>query len=174
MWLRSLPVLLILSISGCSMHREVDPAWAQQVTPAQISAATRPPPARLQLVWGGSVQSVRNLRDRTRIEILALPLDRQRRPMLDGPASGRFIFEMPGFVEPAELPVGRLVTVIGDYAGKVGVRAQGRVRQLPRLKGERLRVWPASDVHAPRPRPDVHWGIGIGTEGSSVGVNIGL
>lgn len=170
---RCLVLLLVLSLGGCSTVDEADPILARQVTPAQIGMATRPPPASQLLVWGGRVQSVQNLRDRTRIEILSFPLDRQRRPLSDRRATGRFIFEMPGFVEPAGLPAGRAVTAIGRYAGSVGVRTQGRVRQLPRLKGERLHVWPAA-VSPARERPDVHWGIGIGTEGSGVGVSIGL
>ena len=46
-----------------------------------------------QIIWGGEVIQVENLASRTRIEVLAYPLDSSQRPRLKEPATGRFIAE---------------------------------------------------------------------------------
>lgn len=168
-----LPLLLLLS--ACETLREPDPVLATQATPAQIVAAQRVPAEGQHLVWGGTVRSVTNLRERTRIEILSYPLDKERKPLRDRRATGTFLLEMDGFIEPAELRVGLPVTATGDYAGTLHYREHGREHRVPRLRGKGLHIWAeAPSARTTRPRPDVHWSIGVGTHGSGVGVSIGL
>lgn len=168
-----LPLLLLLS--ACETLREPDPALAAQVTPAQIIAAQRVPDGTRKLVWGGTVRAVTNLRERTRIEILSYPLDRERRPLRDRRATGLFVLEMDGFIEPAGLKPGLPVTATGHYAGTLLYREREIAHRVPRLRGTGLHVWAdAPTVPATHQRPDVRWNIGIGTHGSGVGVRIGL
>lgn len=160
-------------LAACSSTPEPDPALQAQPTPAQLALAARNGDANAGrfLVWGGSVLKVSNKRDRTLIEILSHPLGRDRKPILQSPASGRFLLEMKGFVEPAGLPPGTRVSASGHFAGLEPVAG----RSLPLLRGQRLQVWGAPPAKSPaRPRPDVRWNIGIGTGGSGVGVSIGL
>jgi starvation-inducible outer membrane lipoprotein len=170
---RSIPLILALLLGACSTVPEVDPSLAGQVTPAQVLNGVGSPPPDQHVVWTGTVQSVHNLRDRTRVEILSYPPSRQRQPLRERPSTGRFVVEMKGFLEPTELPVGRPVTASGRLAG-VHVYRQGDVgRRLPLLIGDRLDAWPMPQADVRR-RPDVRWGLGVGTGGSGVGVNIGL
>jgi starvation-inducible outer membrane lipoprotein len=168
-------LLLALLLAACTTVPEVDPALAGQVTPAQVLNGVGSPPADKRVVWTGTVQSVRNLRDRTRIEILSYPPGLERQPLLDLPSTGRFVLEMKGFLEPTELPRGLPVAASGRLAGVAVYRQGDAGRRLPLLIGDHLDVWPMPEPRTrPRSRPDVRWGIGVGTGGSGVGVNIGL
>lgn len=171
-----LPVfILLLLLTACTTVVEPDPALAAQVTPAQITAGMRQPLPDQNLVWGGRVDSVTNLRDRTLIEIRSYPLSRERKPLTDRPAGGNFVLEMEGFIEPAELRTGLLVTATGRFAGMLSYREQARTQRLPRMRGSGMHVWASAPAaRSTRQRPDVRWNLGIGTHGSGVGVSIGL
>lgn len=169
------PLLMLLLLSACSTLDGPDPALATQATPKQVLSGHAMPGEGETLVWGGTVSAVTNLRERSLIEILSHPLDRKRKPLLDLPASGSFVLEMEGFIEPAEIRVGLPVTATGRYAGMLRYREGEFEGRLPRLQGSDLQVWampPAA--RSTRQRPDVRWSIGVGTHGSGVGVSIGL
>ncbi len=156
--------LLVLGACGTSRPRP-DPALQQQPTPARLAAGAATARPEEVLTWGGRVRAVHNLRDRTRIEIAAHPLDAHRRPLPDLPANGRFVAEIGRFLEPRELPGGTAVTVQGRY---LGLRDG-----LPLLRVERLDVWPQAE--APRSwRPTMNLGIGGGTGGVSIGIGVGV
>jgi len=161
--------------AACTTVVEPDPVLAAQITPAQINAGMRQPAMDESLVWGGRVNLVTNLRDRTLIEIRSYPLSGKRKPLTDRPSSGNFVLEMDGFIEPAELRPGLLVTATGRYAGMLSYREQAQTQRLPRLRGSGMHVWAsAPTARSSRQHPDVRWNLGIGTHGSGVGVSIGL
>lgn len=174
-----MPIRIVLSsvvmllLVACASTGEPDPALAGQVTPAQIVAGSRVPEVGQHLVWSGTIQAVRNLRDRTLIEILSYPASRQRQPLLDRPATGLYVLEMEGFLEPARLPVGTTLTAGGEYMGLTEFRHGDVLRRLPGLKGTRLDVW-ARPAATARQRPDVRFGVGVGSGGSGAGVSIGF
>ncbi|WP_412524019.1 Slp family lipoprotein [Brenneria populi] len=66
--------------------------------------------------FGGRVVGVRNEADKTRLEIVSLPLDSAARPRLDAPSEGRFIAYVNRFLEPVDFQ-NRLVTVVGPITG---------------------------------------------------------
>jgi len=170
----SLSLLLLLALAACTTLDGPDPALATQVTPRQLLSGHGMASEGETLVWGGTVNTVTNLRERTLIEILSYPLDRKHEPLLDRPASGSFVLEMEGFIEPAEMRVGLPVTSTGRYAGMLRYREGEFEGRLPRLQGNDLQVWAMPPARATRQRPDVRWSIGVGTHGSGVGVSIGL
>ena len=167
-------VLLSFVLVGCQIwNPKPDPKLAGQATPEQLSQGKRGLAGGESLTWGGKVQSVRNLARVTRVEIVSYPVGEQGKPLTGEPASGRFIVEMDGFLEPNELSRGTPVTVRGEYVrvldGKVGEAAYRR----PLLMGEKLDVWPRREVAAEPDRPDVRWSIGVGSGGSH-GVGVGI
>ncbi|RMG34748.1 MAG: hypothetical protein D6720_08585 [Gammaproteobacteria bacterium] len=166
---------LVVLLTGCSSSLpSPHPILGGQPSPGQILAGGRRPVPRALLTWGGTVQAVYNRRDATLVEVLSYPLDRSQHPIVGAESTGRFAVEMKGFIEPAELPIGRPVTVTGRYAGIARVPfGQSRTGPLPLLKGERLELWEMPPA-ASRKTPEIHFGIGVGTGGSNVGVGIGL
>ena len=66
---------------------------------------------------GGVIASIRNEQQQTRIEMVAMPLTADGRPILHAQSQGRFIAYIPGFLEPIEYAKGRLLTVVGQFSG---------------------------------------------------------
>ncbi len=114
------------------------------------------------VAWGGTIVSARNLKDTTEFEVLAFPLDRDNRPRLDAPPSGRFIAIHPGFVETADYAPGRELTAIGSVestrTGTVGEASY----VFPLLSINRVHLWPREAPPSSAPQSTFHFGIGIG------------
>ena len=70
-----------------------------------------------QVRWGGSIIAVANHDEITQIEVLSRPLDGDGEPRADASGQGRFIAEIPGFVDPAEYQTDRLLTIVGQVSG---------------------------------------------------------
>lgn len=172
--MRLLSILLILLLAGCASTGP-DERYAAQPKPQSLSSLSMIIDEGAELTWGGIIQGVENLAEATRLEVLSFPLNRDRRPLTELQSTGRFIVEMPGFVEPYAYPPGREVTVIGRYQGlEQGHVGDARYR-FPVLTGSRVDAWaPRAQARSSRESPDVRWNLGIGTHGSGVGVGIGL
>jgi outer membrane lipoprotein len=116
--------------------------------------------ARGNVIWGGTVVSVKNLAGDTEIEVLAYPLDASQRPRLKGAAAGRFIAVLSGYVEPLNYPPGSPITVSGTLngsrAGKVG--QAGYV--FPLVQVTQSHRWTADEMQ--RGHPNIHFGVGVG------------
>ncbi len=170
-------VLLLLTtlLAACqTQDSKPDPALAAQPSPQQISLGQQKPRDGALLTWAGKVQAVENLPSRTRIEVLSYPANSKRQPITEQRATGRFIVDMEGFLEPRDLMPGTPVTVQGRYLktkeGKVG---QAPYR-YPLISGEKLDVWRSKVTERRSSDPDVRWSIGIGTSGSNTGVGVGI
>lgn len=66
---------------------------------------------------GGVIDTVKNLADRTRIEVVNLPIDKYGKPDISKEPNGRFIAYVDGFVDPITYAQGRLITVGGNKEG---------------------------------------------------------
>ncbi|WP_038904273.1 MULTISPECIES: Slp family lipoprotein [Dickeya] len=76
--------------------------------------------------FGGRVADIRNEANRTRLEIVTLPLDNAGRPRLDEPSEGRLVAYVNGFLEPVEFK-NQLITVVGPITGS----EQGKIGERP-------------------------------------------
>ena len=76
---------------------------------------------------GGLIASIRNEQQQTRIEMVAMPLTADGRPILNAQSQGRFIAYVHGFLEPLEYAKGRLLTVVGQFSGD----EQGKIGKYP-------------------------------------------
>lgn len=65
---------------------------------------------------GGVIANVTNLADKTRIEVVNLPISSSGKPDINKEPKGRFIAYVDGFVEPVTFAKGRLVTFLGSNA----------------------------------------------------------
>lgn len=114
------------------------------------------------VVVGGSVLSARRLKDATRIEVLQLPLDGSLEPTGRPIESrGRFLAFQKAFLDPAALPPGTRVTVVGEVTGAVTLALDDIEYAYPALDVHAITIWP---VHMPaywyRPFPyfGAYWG----------------
>ena len=125
--------------------------------------------------WGGRIVRTENLSDRTRIEVVAFPLDASGRPQTDAAAGGRFVIEKRGFLEPQEYAANRLIEVDGQLRGFLDGKVGDAAYRYPLVAADRLVLWPGVPGYsAGERRPTVNFGIGAGSYGSGVGIGIGF
>jgi len=95
------------------------------------------------LVMGGQVLSAKRLKHATQIEVLQLPLNRNMKPEDSLQESqGRFLALQEEFLDPATLPLGARVTVVGEASGMVTLPLDETTYDFPTLVIKRLTVWP--------------------------------
>ena len=94
-------------------------------------------------VLGGEILSAKRLKEGTRIEVLEIPLDGLLQPGLDRTASqGRFIAVQKEFLDPATIPPGTRVTLVGEVTGAVADKLDETDYTYPMLEIKSLKVWP--------------------------------
>jgi outer membrane lipoprotein len=121
-----LPALIFpVVLAGCAsaVPKVIRTPMAEVPTVAQVQQTPNAYRGRL-VRWGGTVLEVINREHRTDILILSRPLAADGRPRLEAEPDGRFIAEIVGFVEPAEVPQDRRLTLVGRISG-VRVRPVG-------------------------------------------------
>ena len=164
MWLMALVVLA----GGCSTGQQRADSGP---TPTQVIASGQ---ARGAVHWGGQIVAVKNLRERTLIEVLALPLDSSGRPLLEAQSEGRFVVNRRGFLEPHEYAPNRLLEVRGQLDGFTSGQVGESAYRYPVVNGDQLVLWPEPAVGYGRAAPRINFGIGAGSYGSGVGIGIGF
>lgn len=147
-------ICALLSLCGCASN--VPPAIRSAPEISALPSAVQRDPARYvgrHLRWGGTIIGVQNLPRTTEIEILARPLHGNGEPRADAPGEGRFIARATGFLDPAELPADRLLTVAGRLQG-VETRLVGEYPYpFPILEAEVRYLWPEPLPPEPYPYP---------------------
>ena len=153
----ALPILAALALSACAT---VPPPLPADNTLAGLTpyGVAREPDTRGDVVWGGMILGVDNLAEHSEITVLAYPLDKKQRPMLQAPTEGRFVVQVPGYVEAFDYPQGRFVTLRASLSGTREALIDEQVFVMPVVHAQTVRVWPADF----RASPPVHFSIGIG------------
>ncbi|MCW8327537.1 Slp family lipoprotein [Photobacterium sp. SDRW27] len=110
--------LIMVFMVGCASVPES--LYTQSETPITDYMLIADDPEQVQgqeVRIGGIIAAIDNEKQRTRIEIVSLPLTSDGRPKLDAKPQGRFVGYVPGFIEPLEYRPGRLLTVVGRIDG---------------------------------------------------------
>ncbi|HDK38606.1 MAG TPA: hypothetical protein ENG92_06285 [Thiolapillus brandeum] len=166
-FLFALPVLIF--VGGCTSAGRIPP-----VTPQSLSASADQSVKGQDFTWGGSILSLRNLKEHTQVEVMAYPLDDNGRPDAGGSPLGRFLVDYPGFLEPAEYRSGLLLTVTGPLLGYTDGKVGKADYRYPALRADQLKLWPKS-VSTFKHKPNMNFGVGFGSGGySSIGIGIGF
>ena len=109
------------------------------------------------ILWGGMIINSSNLKDQTRLEILAYPLDSSQYPQTDSAPLGRFLLVKDGYLETVDFAPGRLVTVRGPLAGTESGKVGETSYTYPLVRAQDLYLW----SRAGRSEPRVHFGVGV-------------
>ncbi len=159
-------VLLLVACQGVGPRSDAGP------TPAQVLASGK---SGDPIHWGGRIVRVENLRERTRIEVLYLPLDRRGRPEPARRTQGRFIVVQAGFLDPHEYATDRLLEVEGHLSGFFSGEVGDAAYRYPVVRADRLALWPDAETEQGRlSSPRVNIGIGASNHGGGIGVGIGF
>jgi len=137
-------IAIILLLAGCTsspVPRAIGTVPKQSISVAQVQQQ----PDRFlkrQVRWGGTILRVRNRKQTTEIEVLSRPLGARGRPQEKEPGTGRFIALLAGFIDPAEYPEQRSLTVTG-YPKRAETRPIGEYPySYPVVAVEQLHLWP--------------------------------
>ena len=154
-----LPLLLFGLLTACASTPEFDTTQVDRsLTPQGVVAEPDVNFGRMTL-WGGTILDTRNLKNSTRFEVLAYPLDSSHRPLLEQKPLRRFIISYNGYLEPATYAQGRLLTVLGTVStgqsGKVGESTY----TYAVINSKQLHLW---SLDSGRNRTSFHFGLGIG------------
>lgn len=156
---RSLLSLMMLGLlQACATAPEFDTTQVDKSLTPQSVIAESALSRNKMVLWGGTIIDTRNLKDNTRIEMLAYPLDSRQRPLLDKKPLGRFLIQQVGYLEPASYAQGRQLTVLGS----VGKNQSGKIGESQYtyavINAKQLHLWSKEDD---RNRSSFHFGIGI-------------
>jgi len=110
-----------------------------------------------KVIWGGAIINSSNLKNATRLEILAYPLDGDHYPQTDQPAYGRFLLLKEGYLETVDYAPGRLVTVVGTLEGTREGKLDESEYTYPLVRAEQLHLWSKNGKSETR----FHFGIGV-------------
>ena len=161
MWSIQLGILLFV-VSGCATFSSSPFSTNQE---AQVTAGAsfvqmvQDPSAHIGhiLKVGGVVLSAKRFVDRTEVMVLQIPLDSDSVPKWDRTKSqGRFIATQQPFLDPATLPPGTRLTIIGEVTGQASVPVDEEEKVYPVLAIQALKVWPMIPGNTYGYRP--YWG----------------
>jgi outer membrane lipoprotein len=151
---RAVVTLALLTAGGCatSVPSAIRAPLQAVPTVAEVQQAPEQHIGR-QVRWGGSILGVQNLADSTEIEVLARPLEDDGEPRASGAEAGRFIVRLPGFVDPAEYPKDRLLTVVGPITGLVTRDIGAYPYRYPVVAASSRYLWPEAEPPTAYPYP---------------------
>lgn len=170
-----LALALVGTLAGCAGTIPEPIRNTGATTPVDVSQVQADPSRHIgqRVRWGGTIIAVINRERATQIEVLAQALDRDGEPRSGSSAQGRFIAEIAGFVDPAEYPKDRKLTVVGVLTG-VETRAVGEYPYVyPVVAAEARYLWPEPQLAPAYPYPgpwfgpwyDPWWGPWYGPPG---------
>jgi outer membrane lipoprotein len=175
----------MLTGSGCSsgpavIPPELEPQIDSSVSFPQILASPGTYVGKT-VILGGEVLSAKRLKEGTQLEILQLPVSEDRPPAeRRSESQGRFLAFNRGPLDPAALPDGTRVTVVGTVIGDSLQPLDESEYRYPTIDVKHLHVWDAAAYARYRRAPPtvglfggMGFGFGGGRSGSFGGVGIG-
>ncbi len=112
------------------------------------------------VVLGGQVLSAKRLSNTTELVILQLPLVGQREPTTELTRSqGRYIAYQDTFLDPATVPAGTRITLVGELSGAVTQKLDETDYSYPTILVKQFKIWPTHSSNYPRyVHPYPFWG----------------
>jgi outer membrane lipoprotein len=135
--------------AGCSTPyaNTLPPALAEHIDPSLTFAQIKESPDSLKgklVILGGQVLVAKRLKDSTQLTILQLPLINGQEPTTELTQSqGRFIAEQKDFLDPATVPPGSRITLVGELSGSIPQSLDETTYTYPTLIIKHLKTWPA-------------------------------
>ncbi len=159
--MKTLPIIAaMLVLTACATGPQFDTDGVNRDLQPRQAAADQVRDE--QVIWGGTILSVKPQQDTTQIEVLAYPLDRGDQPRIDRSSQGRFLIIADGYLEPADYGEGRQITVRGPLEEARTATIGEAEYTYAVVRADDLHLWPRRTSHGTRSEPRVNFGIGIG------------
>lgn len=91
--------------------------------------------------WQGQIAAVHNMDKMSQIEIVYQKLDYQGK-VIDDQSPGRFVANIPKYIEPMIYKAGRTITVKGHIAAMRSIMVDKMEQRVPTLNVEHFYLWP--------------------------------
>ena len=141
-----LPVALLLSACAATVPPALRDAPAQSPTLSQVrSDAAHYLDSRVR--WGGTIVTIENLQQSSRLEIVARRLYRNGEPIAEESSEGRFIAHFDHFLDPAIYTAGRSITVVGSISGSEERKIDKMHYHYPLVRVSAYHLWPQPEPH---------------------------
>lgn len=139
-WLLYLSILLL---PACASHipKNIQEPVASKITVSEVQQK----PAQFKgekVRWGGTIVKVINLENKTLIEVLSRNLTSKGEPKSSSQGQGRFMASIDGFIDPAEYPEKRKITITGHIAGIKEQPVGEYLYHYPVVTTEAFYLWP--------------------------------
>jgi len=159
--MKFLPNLLLLPflLVACATGPRFETGGTDRAVTPKAAVAEQTINQGKTVIWGGVILNVANLKDSTRLEILAYPLDGNQEPQLDRTPLGRFILGYAGYLDPADYAEGRTITVRATIGGTTEGRIGETSYTYPMVTSGQVYLWPRTTR---QDRSNVSFGLGIG------------
>ena len=137
-------------LAGCASENVIPASLETQLDKSLTFPQLRESPlsysGRLMML-GGEVLSAKRLKEGTRIEVLEIPLESSLQPGMDRTASrGRFLAFQKEFLDPATIPPGTRLTLVGEITGAVADKLDEADYTYPTVAIKSLKIWPRSEA----------------------------
>jgi outer membrane lipoprotein len=139
--------LASLALAACNQYQVIPKQYQGQVNRNLTFAEAKGHPQTYKgqtVVWGGEVLNATRLPDRTKIEVLQLPLTDDLIPAGERTeSSGRFLaFDTHGeILDPAVVKEGTRLTIVGQIQGSVSSTSDLGLHEYPSLQIRDMTVW---------------------------------
>jgi len=152
-------IAVALSLGSCATQVP-EPIRQPATSPLDVARVQEQPERHLgqRVRWGGTILAVSNRERTTEIEVLARPLGRGGAPVFESSGQGRFIVEVAGFLDPAEYPKDRELTVVGIITGHQTRPVGDYPYVYPIVRAETRHLWPEQTPTALYGPPDPWFG----------------
>ncbi len=143
--------LLLPACAGQSMipldiEKQIDPTLS--FTQVKEAPATH---LGKVIVLGGEILDATRLKEHTRLTVLQLPTVRNHEPAMDRTKSqGRFLAFQTEFLDPATVPNGTRITIVGKISGATTELLDEMDYTYPTVTIQFLKVWPEAMQRPPR------------------------
>jgi outer membrane lipoprotein len=170
-----IPLALSLLLCACATGPAFDTVGVDYaLTPRTVAAKPQAATGK-KVRWGGTILDSARMPDRTRLEVMAFPLDTAARPILDYNPTGRFMLERAGHLDPAAFREGRQITAVGVITGTRTGRVGETDYAYPLLDASQLHLWSGSGSGYRRSDGVSIFGtIGGGSSSGGGGISIGF
>ena len=133
-------------LPACAGHSIIPLDIEKQIDPTLSFDHVKEKPASHQgkvIVLGGEVLDATRLKEHTRLTVLQLPTGRNYEPAMDRTKSqGRFLAFQTEFLDPATVPNGTRITIVGKISGATTELLDEMDYTYPTVTIEFLKVWP--------------------------------
>ncbi|GAM55614.1 starvation lipoprotein slp paralog [Vibrio ishigakensis] len=132
---------LALFLSGCASLPESLKTEDQNLVTDYQTWINAPQESLTTVRLGGVIAKVDNEAERTRIEVVNLPIENNGKPDINVEPEGRFVAYIDGFVDPVTYSKGRLVSILGNSDGyELGKVGEYEYR-FPVMKASGYHLW---------------------------------